>query len=396
MRPFESLIPYAEALAKALAACAPVDGTEQVALAAAVGRVAGETVKADGDVPARSRAAMDGYALAAAAGRGPLPLAGFSHLGRPFPGSLPPGACVEIATGALLPEGADCVVMVEEATREGGTVSFQKAPKSGQHVSEPGEDLRRGDILVEAGRLVHPGVLAVLAASGRDRLTVRRRPVVAHATGGDEVVAPGGSLRGPDGVFDTNNATVAALAAAHGAEARSLGIVPDAIEALVGAVARGTGADLLVFSGGTSVGPKDFTLDVLGPGTELLFRGVAVKPGRPTLLGRLEDGRLFLGLPGYPVSCLMMGYAFLAPMLRRLAGLPARWGTRDRMRLAEAWPAVGNLHTFVTVKAGPDGVRACYRKSSTITSFSEADGLVERPAGDPARAAGDPVDVLWL
>jgi molybdopterin molybdotransferase len=174
-----------------------------------------------------------------------------------------------------------------------------------------------------------------------------------------------------------------------------LGIVPDTVKALKTAVEKAGDADLIVFSGGTSVGPKDFTLDALGGG-DLIFRGVAVKPGRPTILGRLPDGRLFLGLPGYPVSCLMMGYAFLVPMLRRMAGLPERWGRWETLPLAEPLPAAEQFHTFVTVRTGPDGVRSCFRKSSTVTSFSGADGIVALPVGSPARAKGERVEVLFL
>ncbi len=353
-------------------------------------------VPAPRDFPDRARAAMDGYAVRAEGVPGSLPLAGHSHLGEPFAGALPPGACVEIATGALLPEGADAVVMVEETRREGERVVFQAAAKPGQNVSPIGEDLKAGEAVVRAGQVLHPGVLASLAATGRAEVSVLRRPVVALATGGNEVVEPGKLLKGPDGVWNANTATLSALVLAHGGHARPLGIVHDTLKDLRGAVAKAGDADLIVFSGGTSVGPKDFTLDVLlDGGGELIFRGVAVRPGRPTLLGRLASGQLFLGLPGYPVSCLVMGYAFLVPMLRRMGGLEERWGRRETLPLAEPLPAVERMHTFLTVKVGPDGVTQAFRKSSTVTSVSEADGILEMPVG-PALKKGQRVEVLFL
>lgn len=395
MRPFEGLMPFPEALARALEASHPVEGAEAVALDAACGRVSFGNLLAAGDQPPMAKAAMDGYAVSTLSFRETLSCAGSSHAGSPFGGRLPEGACVEIATGAAMPEGADAVVMVEETTREGDRVRFSASPVAGQNVSPRGEDVRAGDVLVPSGAFLHPGLLAAAAAAGAATLDVLRLPVVAHATGGDEVAPPGGELRGKDGVFDANSTIVSALARAHGAEARALGIVPDTVPALQGALGRARGADLVVFSGGTSVGPKDFTLDALGGG-DVLFRGVAVKPGRPTILARLADGRLFLGLPGYPVSCLVMAHAFLVPMLRRMARLQGRWGRREALPLAEPWPAVGKLHTFLTVRVGPEGVRRAFRKSSTITSVSRADGIVELPVGTPAKAAGDRVEVVFL
>ncbi len=396
MRPFASLMPYPQALARALEAARAVPGVERVPLGKAAGRVCAEEVQSKGDVPSHPRAAMDGYAVRAAALPGFLPMAGHSHLGEPFAGPLPQGACVEIATGALLPEGADAVVMVEETGREEGGVRFPGPASPGQNISPRGEDLRTGDPVARAGQVLHPGILMALAATGHADAAVLRRPRIVHATGGDEVVEPGRALKGPDGVYNANSTALSALVEAHGGVSRSLGIVPDAVGALQAAVALAGEADLIVFSGGTSVGPKDFTLDVLGKGSELIFRGVAVKPGRPTILGRLKDGRLFLGLPGFPVSCLAMGYAFLVPMLRRMAGLPARWGRRETFSLAGPLPGAGKMHTFLTVKVGPDGVRQAFRKSSTVTSFSEADGIVELPVGTPGRSAGSEGEVLFL
>ena len=385
MRPFASLMPYPQALAKALAAVRPVTGSERMLLQDAPGRLLAEDVLSPGDLPPIARAAMDGYAVAAESVPGELPCAGASHAGIPFKGTMKPGTCIEIATGAAIPKGADAVVMVEETVREGKKIRFSKPARPGQNLSPKGEDLKKGQPIARSGQLVHPGVLAALAASGQTDLKVIRRPRVAHATGGDEVVKPGQALKSVDGVYDSNSFAVSALARAHGGEPRPLGIVPDTIEALREAVDRMKDADLVVFSGGTSVGPKDFTLDVLGKDTELIFRGVAVKPGRPTMLARLADGRLFLGLPGYPVSCLMMGYAFLVPMLRKMAGVPAGWGRTESFPAAEAIRAAEAMHTFVTVRVEKGKAKPVFRKSSTLTSFSTAEGIVELGAGEAIR-----------
>ena len=394
MRPFASLMPYAEALGLARTAVKPVAASERASLTEACGRVAASDILASRDFPDHARSAMDGYAVRAAEVPGTLPLAGHAHLGEPFAGDFPAGACVEIATGALMPQGADAVVMVEETSREADLVTFSAKAKPGQNLSPVGEDLKAGDAVVRSGQILHPGLLAALAATGRGEAWVLRRPVVALATGGDEVVAPGRPLKGPDGVWNANTVSLSALVRAHGGESRALGIVPDTVKDLQAAVRKASDADLIVFSGGTSVGPKDFTLDVLGGG-ELIFRGVAIRPGRPTLFGRLASGQLFLGLPGYPVSCLVMGYAFLVPMLRRMGGLPERWGRREVLPLAEEVAGHERFHTFLTVKADADGVRQAFRKSSTVTSVSQADGIVEVPAGSTL-PKGKAVEVLFL
>jgi molybdenum cofactor synthesis domain-containing protein len=398
MRPFTSTIPFADALARVLAAARPTTRTETVALADADGRVLAEDVTASLDVPAFDRAAMDGYAVRDADTRGATdetPVA-LTCVGVVAAGTVParaigPGECLEVATGAPLPPGATAVVMVEHTSRVDDVVQVRRAVSPGQHVGRRGADIASGDVVVRAGDVLTPARIGALAAVGQARARVAARPSVLICPTGDEVVAQGDPLR-PGQVYDVNRYTLAALVGRHGGVAVSQAPAGDTIDALTAVLDAGRAHDVMVFSGGSSVGRRDLLVDAVRARGEVIFHGVAVKPGKPTLFGR-AGGVPVLGLSGYPTSCLSNAYALLVPLLRHTARLPP-WQPRvERVPLARAVRSVTDLHQIYPVAIVEGRAEPVFKSSGDITSLARADGFIEIPAGVGEIAAGTVVDV---
>jgi molybdenum cofactor synthesis domain-containing protein len=398
MRPFTSTIPFADALARVLAAARPTTRTETVALADADGRVLAEDVTASLDVPAFDRAAMDGYAVRDADTRGATdetPVA-LTCVGVVAAGTVParaigPGECLEVATGAPLPPGATAVVMVEHTSRVDDVVQVRRAVSPGQHVGRRGADIASGDVVVRAGDVLTPARIGALAAVGQARARVAARPSVLICPTGDEVVAQGDPLR-PGQVYDVNRYTLAALVGRHGGIAVPQAPAGDTIDALVAVLDAGRAHDVMVFSGGSSVGRRDLLVDAVRARGEVIFHGVAVKPGKPTLFGRV-GGVPVLGLSGYPTSCLSNAYALLVPLLRHTARLPP-WQPRvERVPLARAVRSVTDLHQIYPVAIVEGRAEPVFKSSGDITSLARADGFIEIPAGVGEIAAGTVVDV---
>ncbi|HSG01630.1 MAG TPA: gephyrin-like molybdotransferase Glp [Vicinamibacterales bacterium] len=398
MRPFKHTIPFAEALRVTLEAAQPISRTETVATNDADGRVLARDVVSAVDVPGFDRAAMDGYAVRAADTAGAAPGAprrltcrSSAFAGEPAGRAVGPGECAEIATGAPIPQGADAVVMVEHTERDGDVVYIQEAGTAGQHVGKRAGDLARGSIVAHAGQTLTPAGIGAIAAAGVEAVTVYARPTVALVTTGNEIVEPGTPL-GPGQVYDVNSLTLGALVARHGGDAVSFSATGDAIDEIGRALTDASHHDIIVFSGGSSVGDRDLVLDVLRARGEVLFHGIAVKPGKPTavaLVGRLP----VFAMPGNPTSCLSNGYLLLVPFLRRVARLEA-WQPRVLERpLAHAIRSAADRHQFYTVRVMGGQVEAAFRGSSAITSMAHADGYIEIPAGTEEIPAGTIVRV---
>ena len=310
-----------EARARILAAVTPIADSERVPLAESRDRVLAEAVTASADVPAHTNSAMDGYALRAADAATPgtrLRPVGESFAGHPFAGTVGAGECVRIMTGAVLPDGADCVVMQERATVHEDGVAFDKAPADGDNVRPAGEDIARGATVLAPGRWLTPADIGLLASVGAGEVSVHRRPRVALFSTGDEL-QPVGQALGPGDIHDSNRYTLRALLEGLGVAVQDLGIVRDTPEALEDAFARAAGCDALITSGGVSVGEADFVLDALRRRGDVGFWKVAMKPGKPLAFGRL-DAALFFGLPGNPVSAMVTFMQLVRPALIRLAG----------------------------------------------------------------------------
>jgi molybdenum cofactor synthesis domain-containing protein len=399
MRPIRDTIALDEALAIIAGATAPIERIERVPLSDAAGRVLAEAVTAAADVPPFNRAAMDGYAVVAedTFGAGRYEPRVLRCIETVFTGQVPArrvarGECVEIATGAPMPEGADAVVMVEETEKgPGGEIRIFTPVYPRQHVGRRGADIASGQAVLAPGNLLNPSRIGALAAMGTAAAAVYERPRVAILSTGNEIVAPGEPL-GPGQIHDVNRHTLSAVIGAHGGVPVPKPNAPDELRALTEAVAQSASEDLLIFSGGSSVGERDLIMDVLHSAGEVLFHGIAVKPGKPTVFGRVA-GRPVLGMPGYPTSCLSNAYMLLVPMLRRMARLPEHRPTTARVPLSRRIVSTTGRHQFYTVRV-VDGVAVpAFKASGDITSMSQADGYIEIPAQTDIVESGEMVEV---
>ena len=388
MRPFGALLPKEEALARLLAAAAPVTREEVVPLARAAGRVCAEDVRAPFDVPPFARATMDGYAVS---GEGPR----WRIVGDVFAGTAAPplaeGQALRIATGAPLPAGARAVVRVEDTREEDGHVVARVALRERQNVDPAGVDLARGDPVVEQGALLDAPRIGLLASIGRAEVRLRARPRVALASTGDELLAPG-APPDPLRIYDSNSSTLAALFDAHGADVVRSAPVPDAREALERAL--DADADLVVLTGGASAGAKDLVVDALRARGEVLFHGVRVKPGKPLLVGRTKRA-LVVGLPGNPTSALSSSYLFVVPALRKMAGLPAVPPRVVDATLAAAVKGEPERFLFLPVKLDAGRALPTFRSSGALTSLAASDGWIGVPEGASLDAGARVLVTLW-
>jgi molybdenum cofactor synthesis domain-containing protein len=398
MRPFESTISLDDAKAIIAAAVTPLDRVERVPLRDARNRVLAQPAIAPDDVPPFARAAMDGYAVRVADVRGATRSSAvvLRCIEQIFTGQMPAqtvdaGTCCEVATGAPMPDGADAVVMVEETQANGSEIQFFAGANPGQNIGRRGQDIQRGQRVLEAGVVLTASRLGALAALGFADVDVYARPRVAILSTGNEIVEPGEPLA-PGQIYDINSSTIAAVAAEHGSVPVVYRTAVDTIDDLSRAVDECLGDDILVFSGGSSVGTRDLILDVLRAKGEVLFHGIAVKPGKPTAFGRIQ-GKLAFGLPGYPTSCLTNAYVLLVPVLRRMARLPLQAVRTERMPLGARVQSTPGRHQFYTVRVENGLATPAFKASGDITSMSQADGYIEIDSNTTVVEAGTPVDV---
>lgn len=399
MRPIRETIPLQEALGVILDEATPIARVERVPLAAAGGRVLAAPVTAPMDVPPFDRAAMDGFAVRAedtfGAGRhDPRRLRSIDKLytGQMPRASVSAGECVEIATGAPMPAGADAVVMVEETERgEGDEIRIFTPVYPRQNVGRQAADIAAGALLLQTGDLLTPSRIGALAAIGSGDVEVFAKPRIAILSTGNEIVEPGEPLA-PGHIYDINRFTLASIVGEHGGVPVPLPSAADTLDALSAAIDKALGEDVLIFSGGSSVGERDLILDVLVARGEVLFHGVAVKPGKPTVFGRVGS-KPVLGMPGYPTSCLSNGYMLLVPMLRRMARLPAHEPRTVTLPLTRRIVSTTGRHQFYTVRVAAGSAAPAFKASGDITSMAHADGYIEIPANVDIVEAGELVDV---
>ncbi len=399
------LISVEEALARVLASAREPLAEESVALSDALGRTLAREVRSLRTQPPFANSAMDGYAVRAAdTALAPARLAviGESAAGHAFEGSVAAGQAVRIFTGAPMPEGADAVVVQEEARREGAEVALQAGVSPGDNVRTAGFDFEEGEAMLAAGRRLTPRDIALAAAANRPNLTVRRRPCVAILATGDELVAPG-AARGPAQIVASNNFAVAGIVVAAGGEPIDLGIVaaePKAL-ALRLAAARDAEADVLVTLGGASVGDYDLVQKALvEAGMELGFWRIAMRPGKPLIHGRL-GAMSVLGLPGNPTSSTVCALLFLRPLLRALVGDPeAGADPGEPARLAVALSANGARRDFMraTLARDGDGVLLASpvesQDSSLVKTLARAEALIVRAPHAPPAQPSEPCRII--
>ncbi|WP_424989690.1 gephyrin-like molybdotransferase Glp [Fluviibacterium sp. S390] len=370
---------------------------ETVSLRAASGRVLAEDAVAGRDQPPFDAAVMDGYAVAEAGslvGK-TLRVVGEAAAGHALDLRIGPGEAARIFTGAPMPPGACRVIMQEDTRAEGGTVAIVEDDPENIFVRPLGSDFRSGDHL-KAGRRLTPMDVVLLAAMNLAEVRVTRPPTVAILSTGDELVLPGDTPRA-DQIIASNGFGLAALAEQAGAEARLLPVVRDRMEALEAAFDLCSGADLIVTSGGASVGDHDLLgRDLSALGLTRNFYKVAMRPGKPLMAGKLR-GTPMIGLPGNPVSSMVCGMIFMQPALHALAGLPPQPSRRDRLQLAVDLPENGGREHYMRSRLGPEGVTPFTSQDSSLQKvMSEADALIVRPPHDPARKAGEYIETVPL
>jgi len=405
-----SLLPVAEAIARIVDGVTPLP-SETVPVAEAAGRVLAADLAARRSQPPFPASAMDGYALRAAdaALGATLRVVGAAPAGKSFAGKVAPGQAVRIFTGAPVPEGADTILIQEDADAlPDGAIRVREAAVSGRHVRRAGLDFAEGDTLLPAGMRLGFRDVSLAAAMGYADVPVRRRPRVAFIATGDELVPPG-ALPGPDQIVASNAIGLAALVAALGADGRDAGIVGDDVGAIAAAVRAvvAASADVVVTVGGASVGEHDLSRMALGDaGMQLDFWKVAIRPGKPLMFGSIpgRDGAppvRVLGLPGNPVSALVGGLVFLSPLISALLGTPHRDLTEPAV-LAVDVSANDTRADYVRAKFSPSagGLPAIaplsLQDSSMLSTLAAADCLLIRPPHAPPGRAGDPCRILRL
>jgi molybdenum cofactor synthesis domain-containing protein len=291
-----------------------------------------------------------------------------------------------------MPPGADAVVIVEETDGEAsGSVRVYSPVSPGQNIGPQGADIRRGQHVLHTGVTLTPSQIGAIAALGRAEVHVYARPRIAILSTGNELVEPGAPL-GPGQIYDINRFTIAAAVAGHGGTPVPHRTAADTLDDLSRAIDDCLHDDLLVFSGGSSVGERDLILDVLTSRGELIFHGIAVKPGKPTAFGRV-GGKLFFGMPGYPTSCLSNVYILLIPALRRMARLPPHAVPSRQLPLAQRVTSAPGRHQIYTVRIVDGAAVPAFKASGDITSMSQADGYIEIPAEIDVVDSGTMVDV---
>ncbi len=401
--PMDGSLPMDRALALIAERIAPVAGWQSLPLRQALGGVLAQEVISPIDVPSHRNSAMDGYALAAddlpAEGVAELPVVGSAFAGHPFEGSVGRGECVRIMTGAKMPEGTDTVVMQEQAEVDGDRVRIDARHKPGQNVRQAGEDIARGRVVLATGTRIGAAELGLLASLGVPEVRIRRRVRVAFFSSGDEIRSIGEPLEEGQ-IYDSNRYTLLGMLTEAGAEPVDLGVIPDREEAISDALELAAReADLILTSGGVSVGEADYIVASLRRLGRIHFNKVAIKPGRPLTFGHIGDTPFF-GLPGNPVAVMVTFLNFVLPALRRLAGRTAETVPRFRVicrsRLRKN-PGRTEIQRGVLYRTdgGEMEVKSTGRQGSgVLSSMSDGNCFIMLAPEQATVEPGDPVEVI--
>ena len=379
-----------------------VAGMETVPVAAAHGRVLAVPVVARLSQPPADVSAMDGYAVCAAdAVQGAaLSIIGEAPAGHPFAGSIGPGQAVRLFTGSFVPPGADSILLQEDATAAGGTVTVNESCVAQKHIRRAGQDFGAGAELIPAGQRLTARDIGLAAAGNHPWLQVYRRPRIAILATGDEISLPGEAI-GPGGIVSSNAHMLAAFVTAAGGEPVVLPIAGDDIAAISAGADAARGADLLVTTGGASVGVYDLVQPGLkARGLALDFWKIAMRPGKPLMFGRLESLPL-LGLPGNPVSAYVCAVLFLGPAIARMSGMPGGAPATERALLTVAMKANDHREDYLRAKLerGSHGWLATpvpVQDSGMLSTLARAEALIRRPPHQKALEAGAEVEILRL
>lgn len=390
-------LPLEEAQARLLALAEPLP-VERVDPPGALGRFLAEPLHASRTNPAADQSAMDGYAVAETDLAGPWNVVGESAAGHPYAGSPRPGEAIRISTGALLPAGTGCVILQEDITRENGVIRMTGELPSpvGKHIRRHGMDFREGEVLLPAGTRLGPPQLALSISGGHSHLAVRRRPRLVIIDSGDEL-APDCENCSPHQIPASNGEMLAAMALSLPCQVQRLGPVGDSMDAIADVLARAEDADLIVTSGGASVGDHDLIRPALEAwGAQIDFWRIAIKPGKPVLVAR-RGKQLVLGLPGNPVSSHVTAFLFMLPLLRAMLGSTAPLPRLVRTVLSAPLGAGGSRREFLRAQWDGESVAALsLQDSGALSSLAAANALIDRPANGSALPAGTPVSAYLL
>jgi len=372
-------------------------GIESVTLESALGRVLAEDIISPIDVPPFDRATVDGYALCAedtfmASESNPVELKviGEVHAGDEKVPSLGSGEAVYVSTGAMIPKNSNAVVMFESVEREGDVIKLTKPLYPGEGVMKKGADIERGALLIRKGERLDFRKTALLSAIGIGSVKVFRRPSVAVISTGNEIVLPGEPLK-PGKIYDINGRALTDALRWLGAKATFIGIAKDSEEDLERSLKRTLDHDLVLLSGGASGGFRDLTERVIGRFGKVLVHGIAIQPGKPTIIGVI-DGKPVFGLPGYPTSCLINFTLLVLPLLSSFLG-GIRLEEKRWAKLRHKVFSVKGRRQFLPVKFEGEEVVPILKGSGAVTSFVNADGFIEVPENVEILKAGEPVEV---
>lgn len=365
----------------------PVNATERIPAADAVGRILAEDIIAGIDVPPFARAAMDGYAIRSAdvrraSEKAPVSLRVKSQIfaGDVSETAISKGECIAIATGGMLPKGADAIAMLEitqTTSSDRDIVRVFQSVKKGEHVILPGSDIAKGTKIARKGEYILPAKIGAISSVGKEMCRVYRRPTVVVMPTGNEIIRPGKKLKAGQ-IYDTNTFTLYSAISSFGGDVRIADVVEDDRKSISKAIHANSKADIIVMSGGSSVGEKDLLSSVIEEEGRILFHGVAIKPGKPTLLGKI--GRtLVLGMPGHPTSCLSNAYLFLEPMIRKIGRIPRSSIRMLSLKLARDVRLPRDRKLILPVRVQGNLAIPTFKESSAITSMSNADGYAVIP-----------------
>lgn len=398
-------MPVSDALAAVLAGAEPL-AEEMVALDAAFHRVLARDVAALRTQPPQAMSAMDGYAVRAADAAtidSELTVIGEVAAGRPFAGSVGAGEAVRIFTGGVVPNGADAVVIQEDTVADGRRITIKEAAVAGRHIRPAGVDFREGDVLLRKGARLTERDLALAAGMNHPLLPVRRRPKVAILATGDELVMPG-TTPGPGQIVYSNGYALHALARSEGADSLDLGVAADTLDATTAGIrrARESGADILITTGGASVGDHDLVQQALrAERIAMAFWKIAMRPGKPMMNGQLGAMRV-IGLPGNPVSSYVCGFLFLVPLIRALSGRSVIHHRRERAVLGRDVGANDQREDYLRARLETRGdgtliaLPVDHQDSSLLANLAAAQALLVRAPFAPKAEAGTACEVLRL
>jgi molybdopterin molybdotransferase len=405
--PFDpSSISLAEALGKIQQRVRPVLACERLPIRDCLGRVNNEAVKSPHNVPPLPNSAMDGYAITIASlDQGAiteLEDIGIAYAGAPYDGSCGPGQCVRIMTGALIPDDADAVIMQEQTEiNAAGKVRIDADHRVGENIRQAGEDIKQGEIVIEAGARLSPADLGVLASLGLAQLQVKRKPVVAFFSTGDELVSVGTPLE-PGKIYDSNRYSLHGMLSGMAVDIIDMGVVRDDLDSMREALIKAsTQADLIISTGGVSVGEADFIKPALADLGTTEFWKIAIKPGRPLTFGQI-DASIFMGLPGNPVAVMVTFSQFVVPAIQALAGASPRRPALFRARALDQMRKKPGRYEFQRGIATLDDnnewqvARTGQQGSGILTSMSRANCFIVLPDDNAGVEPGDQVNIQFF